>query len=396
MKKLLYITGSRAEYGIMKRLLRKLQDHERIELSIIATGMHCDVKYGYTYQNIIDDGFEIKELFDIKIETSTNSNIISTMSRAQSLFGAHFQDNKYDAIIILGDRYEMLSVAIAASIHGIPIIHLHGGEQTLGNYDEFIRHCITKMSHLHLVATDKYRERVIQLGEPPATVVNIGAMGAENVIYLPIPEHNELQSKYSNVLSNYFMVLFHPETLTRKSVHDQINELIKALEIAHKKNHCNFIFIGSNSDTSSEIITEQILTFCKSYNFPYLVSLPTQDYLGLCKYSLGLIGNSSSGLIEIPSLGVPTINIGHRQAGRERGKSVIDVECCHVDILNKIHDILSNRNISADDNVNPYYKENSADLAMSSIISFLDRIGDNKSHIKKFYDIPNIDNLINS
>ncbi|HDX7736485.1 TPA: UDP-N-acetylglucosamine 2-epimerase, partial [Escherichia coli] len=127
-----------------------------------------------------------------------------------NLFGAYFEEYKYDAIIILGDRYEMLSVAIAASIHGIPIIHLHGGEQTLGNYDEFIRHCITKMSHLHLVATEKYRERVIQLGELPSWVINIGAMGAENTVSLSIPEHKELQSKYENSLSNYFMILFHP------------------------------------------------------------------------------------------------------------------------------------------------------------------------------------------
>ncbi|EGO4227425.1 UDP-N-acetylglucosamine 2-epimerase (hydrolyzing), partial [Escherichia coli] len=378
MKKILYITGSRAEYGIMKRLLRKLKDNEHIELSIIATGMHCDAKYGYTYQNIIDDGFEVKELFDINIESSTNSGIISTMSRAQNLFGAYFEEYKYDAIIILGDRYEMLSVAIAASIHGIPIIHLHGGEQTLGNYDEFIRHCITKMSHLHLVATEKYRERVIQLGELPSWVINIGAMGAENTVSLSIPEHKELQSKYENSLSNYFMILFHPETLTKnKSVHDQIKELIKALDIAHQKYHCNFIFIGTNADTNSDIITKEILTFCESYNFPYLLSLPTQDYLGLCKYSLGLIGNSSSGLIEIPSLGVPTINIGSRQAGRERGKSVIDVECCYTDILEKIDDVISNRIDRT--YYNPYYKENSAEIAMSSIISFLDWISDNKN-----------------
>lgn len=387
-KKLLYVTGSRAEYGIMKRLLQKIVANGSIELSIVATGMHCDPKYGNTYLNIIEDGFKIDKLIDINIDSSTNSAVISTMSRCQEIFGVFFENNQYDAVMILGDRYEMLPIAIAAAMHGIPIIHLHGGEQTLGNYDEFIRHCITKMSHLHLVSTECYRRRVIQLGEEPSSVVNIGALGAENALSLPILDKNELEIKYGLSLDNYFVVAFHPETLTSQSVYQQITEITTALELAHKNHQCSYIFIGSNSDTNSDIITKHLVSFCERFNFKYLVSIPTQDYLGLCKYSCGLIGNSSSGLIEVPSLGIPTINIGDRQAGRIRGETVIDVKCNCKDLASSIDEIVLRDNKIYLSYNNPYYKKNSAEIALSTINSFMSGIKENMPAIKQFYDLP--------
>lgn len=387
-KKLLYVTGSRAEYGIMKRLLQKIVDNGSVELSIVATGMHCDPKYGNTYLNIIEDGFEIDKLIDINIDSSTNSAVISTMSRCQEIFGVFFENNQYDAVMILGDRYEMLPIAIAAAMHGIPIIHLHGGEQTLGNYDEFIRHCITKMSHLHLVSTECYRQRVIQLGEEPSSVVNIGALGAENALSLPILDKNGLEIKYGVSLDNYFVVAFHPETLTSQSIYQQITEITKALELAHKKHHCRYIFIGSNSDTNSDIITKHLVNFCNRLNFKYLVSTPTQDYLGLCKYSCGLIGNSSSGLIEVPSLGIPTINIGDRQAGRIRGETVKDVKCNCKDLTSSIDEIISGGNKLYLNYNNPYYKKNSVEIALSTINAFMNGIKENTPAIKQFYDLP--------
>ncbi|WP_252153649.1 UDP-N-acetylglucosamine 2-epimerase, partial [Escherichia coli] len=324
-RKLLYVTGSRAEYGIMKRLLKSLKDDPDIDLSIIATGMHCDSEYGYTYKTIENDGFLIEKLIDLQLKNKTNADVLKTMSICQQAFGEHFQEKKYDAVIILGDRYEIFSVAVAASMHNLPIIHLHGGEKTLGNYDEFIRHSITKMSRLHLVSTDEYRKRVIQLGEDPNCVFNVGALGAENSLQLELPSKKELENKYGGLNRKYFVVVFHPETLSTLPVREQYLELLEAL--ASFSEEYDYIFIGSNADTGSEQIREMTLDFCRVYGCRYMISVRPEEYLALIKYSYGLIGNSSSGLIEVPSLKVPTINIGDRQKGRVRGDSVIDTIC---------------------------------------------------------------------
>ncbi|EAS9682359.1 UDP-N-acetylglucosamine 2-epimerase (hydrolyzing), partial [Salmonella enterica] len=324
-KKVLYVTGSRAEYGIMKRLLKSLKDDQDIELSIIATGMHCDPKYGYTYKTIEQDGFSIVKLIDLKLENKTNADILKSMSICQEIFGDHFQEHKYDAVIILGDRYEIFSVAVAAAMYNLPIIHLHGGEKTLGNYDEFIRHSITKMSRLHLVSTDEYRKRVIQLGEEPNFVFNVGALGAENSFLLELPGKLELEKKIGKLERKYFVVVFHPETLSTVPVNEQYFELLEALNDFSQE--YDYIFIGSNADTGSEKIKKMTLDFCREHDCRYIVSMRTEEYLALVKYSCGLIGNSSSGLIEVPSLKVPTINIGDRQKGRVRGYSVIDTIC---------------------------------------------------------------------
>ncbi|EED9458871.1 UDP-N-acetylglucosamine 2-epimerase (hydrolyzing), partial [Salmonella enterica subsp. salamae] len=333
-KKLLYVTGSRAEYGIMKRLLKSLNDDPNIDLSIIATGMHCDPEYGCTYKTIEQDGFSIEKLVDLKLENKTNAGILKSMSICQEAFGEYFQEHKYDAVIILGDRYEIFSVAVAAAMHNLPIIHLHGGEKTLGNYDEFIRHSITKMSRLHLVSTDEYRRRVIQLGEEPEFVFNVGALGAENSFLLDLPDKVELEKKLGKLDRAYFVVVFHPETLSTLPVNEQYLELLGALSDFSQE--YDYIFIGSNADTGSEQIKEMTLDFCREYGCRYIVSMRTEEYLALVKCSCGLIGNSSSGLIEVPSLKVPTINIGDRQKGRVRGYSVIDTICKKENIISAI------------------------------------------------------------
>ncbi|EKJ9456370.1 UDP-N-acetylglucosamine 2-epimerase (hydrolyzing), partial [Salmonella enterica] len=333
-KKLLYVTGSRAEYGIMKRLLKSLNDDPNIDLSIIATGMHCDPEYGCTYKTIEQDGFSIEKLVDLKLENKTNAGILKSMSICQEAFGEYFQEHKYDAVIILGDRYEIFSVAVAAAMHNLPIIHLHGGEKTLGNYDEFIRHSITKMSRLHLVSTDEYRRRVIQLGEEPEFVFNVGALGAENSFLLDLPDKVELEKKLGKLDRAYFVVVFHPETLSTLPVNEQYLELLGALSDFSQE--YDYIFIGSNADTGSEKIKEMTLDFCREYGCRYIVSMRTEEYLALVKCSCGLIGNSSSGLIEVPSLKVPTINIGDRQKGRVRGYSVIDTICKKENIISAI------------------------------------------------------------
>ena len=382
-KKILYVTGSRAEYGIMKRLLLALRDDEDIELSIVATGMHCDKKYGLTYKNIENDGLVVNKLINININNTTNANVIDTMSVCQKAFGLYFQDHKYDAVMILGDRYEIFSVAVAAAMHNLPIIHLHGGEKTLGNYDEFIRHAITKMARLHLASTEEYRKRIIQMGEHPASVVNIGALGAENALSMNFSSKNELEEKFGPLNNHYFVVVFHPETLNTVSPGNQVTQLLNAL---HKfSDRYEYIFIGSNSDTGSEEIMAKIINFCHSTNSRIFTSVRPEEYLALNKYSQGLIGNSSSGLIEIPSLHIPTINIGDRQKGRVRGDSIIDCLCNTDAIIQAINksqrsDFLAKVKTSA----NPYYKNDVLKAALTVIKEFVE---DKNTEYKDFYDL---------
>lgn len=215
-KRIAYVTGSRAEYGIVKHLLRRLQEDNELDFSLIVTAMHLTPQYGNTVDVIEQDGFNIAERIAVKLDSQNNQTILTSMAETLDLFGKHFQKNHYDAVMVLGDRYEILSVATAAAMHNIPLIHLHGGEQTLGNYDEFIRHCITKMAKLHLTATEVYRKRVIQLGESPESVHNIGSLGAENGLSLELPSKERLFSELNLQNKPYFMVAFHPED--RKSV----------------------------------------------------------------------------------------------------------------------------------------------------------------------------------
>lgn len=384
MKKILYVTGSRAEYGIMKRLLKRLNEDKEIDLRIVATGMQVDKKYGETYKLIEEDNLKLDKLIDIQLDNSNNEKVIHSMAICLDEFGKYLYENKFDAIILLGDRYEIFSVAIAAAMQNIPIIHLHGGEITLGNYDEFIRHSITKMSKLHLVSTEEYRKRVIQLGENPNSVYNIGSLGAENSLKLQLLSKDELIKKFSLERTDYFVVLFHPETLTGNSIENQIRNLLNAID--KFKNKYNFIFIGSNSDTGSNIIYDMFFKYTQENNFKFLASVKPEEYLSLVKYSKGLIGNSSSGLIEIPSLKVPTLNIGDRQKGRVRGKSVVDITTDEIDIEKGIRKILDDKfRESLKNEVNPYTQENSLEKAYSIIKKYLDSKEINE--IKEFYDL---------
>ncbi|EFC1548695.1 UDP-N-acetylglucosamine 2-epimerase (hydrolyzing), partial [Escherichia coli] len=381
--KILYVTGSRAEYGIVKRLLAALKNDQDIELTIIATGMHCDERYGLTYKQIEKDGFVIEELINININTLTNSDIINSMSVCQQKFGNYFQRNKFDAVMLLGDRYEIFAVAVAAAIHNLPIIHIHGGEKTLGNYDEFIRHSITKMARFHLASTEQYRKRIIQMGECPNSVVNIGALGAENALLMALPSKSELEEKYGALTHPYFVVVFHPETLSQTSPTKQIRELLTAL--LELKDSYNFIFIGSNSDTGSDEIMKEIMGFCQLTNSRIFESVKPEDYLAFNKYSQGLIGNSSSGLIEIPSLLIPTINVGDRQKGRVRGSTVIDCECSAEAIKSAIFlsqeaDFQNSLKYAE----NPYYKKAVLENAMRVIKLF---VCNGIKNYKDFYDL---------
>ena len=380
--KVFFATGSRADYGIVRNYLRNLDDDEKIDLSILVTGALLSPKFGHQVELIYRDGFKIAEEIGIPLDSSSNQGVIHSMAVAMDKFGSFYCNNKPDLLIILGDRYEMLSVAIAAAMNRIPILHIHGGELTYGNYDEFIRHAITKMSRFHFTATEEYRHRVIQLGEAPERVFNLGALGAENCMHID----EKLVPKDILKLSDdkYFVVLFHPETLTGVSVESQIETILMSIDIFKQY---KIIFLGSNADTYSDLIRNRIREYVSvNENCYYIENLPTAGYHYLVKYSVALIGNSSSGLIEAPSLGAYTINIGDRQAGRTRGESVVDVPCNMETIVNAIKEIISINKTSRLHN--PYYKKDAAYKYYLTTIKLLESIKkDMNNYPKIFYDI---------
>lgn len=381
MKRIAFVTGSRADYGIVRRYLKLLNNDENIELVILATGALLDEKFGHQVELIYKDGFNVAAEIKTKINSETNKNIVDNMAETLSKFGEYFSNHKIDLLIILGDRYEMLSVAIAASMQRLPILHIHGGEATFGNYDEFIRHSITKMSLYHFTATDDYKKRVIQLGEDPKRVFYLGALGAENCKFI---EEKNVPIYIKNLPEKkYFTVLFHPETLTNVDILAQTNALLSALE--QYDDYC-FVFLGSNADTNSNVIRKRVREFVDTHdNAIYYENLHTDAYHFLLKHSICLIGNSSSGLIEAPSLGIFTINIGDRQDGRVRGNSVIDTGWETNLIVNSINKVLNDCKIKKP--INPYYKENSAQLYYKTTIDLLARIQEDIQEPKKFYDI---------
>lgn len=379
--KVAYATGSRADYGIVRRYLNYLNKDKNIILEILVTGSLLEEQYGSSYEIIEEDKFYIAVKIPIDLDSSLNSKVIRSMAIALEKFGNYFEINKYDLLIILGDRYEMLSVATAAAMNKIPILHIHGGEITLGNYDEFIRHSITKMSNYHFTSTEKYRKRVIQLGEHPNTVYNIGAMGSENC--KTIDMNNVSKDIVSLLDKKYFVVLFHPETLSDKKPIEQISILLNSLKNFIDK--YQFIFIGSNADTGSHEMRHSVNNFIKfNKNALYYENLHPDAYHYLVKHAVALIGNSSSGIIEAPTLGTYTINIGNRQKGRERGKSIIDINCTNRDItyaINKV--VFLNLNSELD---NPYFKENSSLIAYKKTMELLMK----KREIREFYDLNDI------
>ena len=378
-KKIAYITGSRADYGIVRRYLKLLNDDKTIDLSIIATGALLSNEYGHQVDLIKKDGFKIDTEIEIPLNSKKVSDTIKTMSVALDRAGEWFENNKYDLVIILGDRFEIMSFAIAAAMQKLPILHLHGGEATSANYDEFIRHAITKMSLYHFASCEEYAKRIIQLGENPNNVFNLGALGAENCMFI---EENNVPSNIKG-LENYFTVLFHPETLTNVNPLEQVNNLLSAIDEFKKY---NFIFLGTNADTYSDVIRDRIKDYVKNNsNTKYIENLPTAGYHYLLKNSICLIGNSSSGIIEAPSLGVYTVNIGDRQKGRIKGNSIIDTKCNRENIVQAITTALKNaKNIKP---INPYYKPNTSEAYYKKTVELLERLSEDIKEPKIFYDL---------
>lgn len=316
------LTATRAEYGLLKPVIKQLQEEDAFDVKILVTGAHLSPYQGLTYQEIEKDGFKIDKKIDILLSGDDSACISKSMGLAMIGFGQYFEDAHLDYLMVLGDRYEALAVCCAAMNARIPIIHLHGGETTEGAIDEAIRHSITKMSYYHFTSTEEYRKRVIQLGEQPERVFNVGAVGVENVLHETKLKKEELAAQIGLSLDvPYGVVTFHPVTL-EDSVEDQCNELLEAIK---QFPDYQFIITGANADSGGAVVNKIFSDFAGAYeNIYFTYSLGLTRYLSALCYASFALGNSSSGLLEVPSFGIPTINIGDRQKGRIQADSVIN------------------------------------------------------------------------
>lgn len=383
-KRISVVTGSRADYDLLFPLLKLIKNDVDFDLRLLVTGSHLSPDFGLTYHQIENDGF----LIDKKIEILTNSETSVGIAKSVGLgfmgFSEAYSDLKPDLVILLGDRYEIFSAAASAYILNIPIAHIHGGEITFGSLDDGFRHSITKMASIHFVACEEYLKRVVQLGESPSSVFNVGAMGLDNAKNQTLLSRKDLEKFLNFKFSEKKLLLtFHPENLPEEYIVNHINELLAALD---NFNHVSLIFTLPNSDLGSKLISQKIINFVANHsNSRVYSSLGRMGYLSCLANVDGVVGNSSSGILEAPFFNVPTINIGNRQKGRVQPNTVINVspECAEISaaiekvlIMGKKPPLLSN-------SINPYGDGS----ASQKILAILKRTSLKKINSKHFYDL---------
>lgn len=385
MKKVCVVTGTRAEYGLLKPLIDKISKADDMKLILMVTGMHLSPEFGLTYQEIENDGYHIDEKVEIILSSDTSVGIAKSMALALSGFSEAFERHQPDLLVVLGDRYEIMAVASAASVARIPIAHLHGGETTEGAFDEAFRHSITKMSRLHFTSTEEYRNRVIQLGENPDFVFNTGAIGVENIKTIELMTREELINSIGFDLSeNFVLVTYHPVTLESGTAREQFESLLKALDSFPE---VKIIFTKANSDTDGRIINSLIDSYesANPKRVKSFTSMGLLRYLSAMSITSAVIGNSSSGIIEAPSFGVPTVNIGERQKGRIQADSIINCNANQKEIEYTIKMALSPEfSQKAKLTSNPYGSSNVSDKIMQEIRNYLSKADSLK---KSFYDL---------
>jgi len=382
-RKICVITGSRAEYGLLFWLMKQIEEEPQLTLQTIATGMHLSPEFGLTYQEIEKD-FRIDKKIEILLSSDTPIGVSKSMGLALISFAEAYDELKPDIIVILGDRFEIFCAVSTAMIARIPIAHLHGGETTEGAFDEAMRHSITKMSHLHFTATEEYRKRVIQLGEYPERVFNFGGIGIDNIKCLQLLSFDKLEKSIDfKFAKRNLMVTFHPVTLEKIPSQEQFQNLLSALD---KFDDIHLIFTKANADMDGRILNRMIDEYVaenkqKSIAF---TSLGQLRYLSIMQFIDGVIGNSSSGLTEAPTFKIAAINIGDRQKGRIKAKSVIDCEPTFHSIVSAITTLYSqNFQKKLAKIVNPY-GNGGASVKIKNVLAKINLNGILK---KSFYDI---------
>ena len=382
-RKICVVSTSRADYGLLFWLLKEIEKSRFLELSLLLSGSHLEERLGLTYKEIERD-FKHFYKVPLGLENDDETALCLAFSAGVAGFSKVLEQIKPDIMVLLGDRYEMLSAGIAGMLRAVPLAHIHGGESTQGAIDEGIRHALTKMSHIHFCATSLYKRRIIQLGENPARVYNVGGLGVENIKRLELLSKKDFENSLGFKLGKKnILVTFHPQTIEKKSASKQFSQILNALD-SLKDTH--FIFTGANADNGGKIINEM----AQSYRFKnpqkaiFVMSLGQLRYLSAIKYADIVLGNSSSGISEAPSLKKATINIGNRQKGRIKAPSIIDVKCDKSKILKAIKKAYSKDFQAKLKSVkNPY----DSGFASKKIIKVLENIKLNGILKKKFYDL---------
>lgn len=383
MRKVCVVTGTRAEYGLLYWLMKEIEQDSDLTLQLIVTGMHLSPEFGLTYKEV-EKEFKIDKKIEMLLSSDTAIGITKSMGLALISFAEAFGDLKPDMVVLLGDRYEIFSAASAAMIARIPIAHLHGGETTEGAFDEAIRHAITKMSHLHFTAAEDYRNRVIQLGESPDRVYNVGGMGIENIKRLPLLNKVDFEEAINFKLAKKnLLVTFHPVTLESSTAKGQFQNLLEALE---ELQETLVILTKANSDTDGRVINQMIDNYVSNHPESSIAftSMGQLRYLSALQFMDAVVGNSSSGLLEAPSFKIATINIGDRQKGRLKANSVIDCEPTKQSIGQAIQSLYSESfKAELDENTNPY----GDGLAGKNIVEILKLVKPEQFLKKPFYDL---------
>ena len=382
-KKICVITGTRAEFGLLKNLIQELIKSKKIEIKLIATGSHLSKKYGLTLDEIKKEKIKIEKKINLNLKKDNSEGLSSSIALGLIKFVSLLKKLSPDSILVVGDRFEIFTVALAATLCRIPICHIHGGELTEALLDDVFRHSITKMSHFHFAATQTYRKRIIQLGENPARVFNVGGLGVDSIRSYNFLTKSEIEKRLNfKFLKKNILVTFHPETLNKEGTKKNFTILLNALK---KLKNTNIIFTMPNHDLDSSIIHTLILKFVKKKKDAYFFkSLGQKVFYSCCKHMDCMVGNSSSGLLEMPSFKKYSINLGDRQKGRIKAASVIDCKFNSNEIFKKINYALNEKNQSKIQSVkNPYGYGG----ASKKIASTLERIKFEKIINKKFYDI---------
>ena len=387
MKKICIVTTTRAEYGLLKLLTEELLRDAFFEVCLVATGTHLEKEYGYTIQEIQRDGIPITEQIRIFNGDYSKAGICAAMGRASVLFGEMFLRQKPDCLIVLGDRYELIPICTCAVIHEIPIAHISGGEITEGAIDDMVRHAVTKMSYFHFVACEAYRKRVIQLGEHPDRVFNYGDVGVENIRKMKFLSKKEIEERIGKKLQlPYACVTFHPVTLESTDVKKQMEELLDCMK---QMTDIYFIVTMANADFQGDVINQMWEAAAENLeNVKLFQSLGSKCYLSLMKDAEFVLGNSSSGIIEAPCFGIPTVNIGKRQSGRLHAASVIDCEPQREAIKAAIITAMSDDfKKSAKEVVNPY---GDGDTSIKIADALKKAFQNHEIQAKLFYDLERI------
>ncbi len=385
MRKICFFTGTRAEYGLLSTLMRRVQEDDTLQLQVVATNMHLSPEFGMTYREIEADGFHIDKKVEMLLSSETAAGTVKSMGLATIGFADALDDLQPDLAVILGDRYEMLAAAQACLIYHIPVAHLYGGEVTEGAYDDAIRHAITKLSHLHFTSTEEYRRHVIQMGEQPDHVYFVGALGVDNIGHADVMPLKALEdSLHFRLGEKFLLVTFHPVTMEHHTAAGQCDDLLQAL--SEVNDDYRLLFTLPNSDTGGRVIISKVNDYVAEHpdRAVAVTSLGRRRYYAALRYATAVVGNSSSGLVEAPSFHLPTLNIGDRQKGRARGASVVDVAATYEAIRAGLHQVLSpDFQAIAAKASNPYAKADTA----QSIFNVISTCPLHQLTHKHFYEI---------